>query len=162
MWWRWPPRPSCASYPAFRRASPSTERTPQPRREAGSRPPSEGSPCAASGHRREGARFRRDVGGTLLATPPLQLRSLPRSPQQPRSKAVKQLKAELGVVIFDRIGRPSESAIAGRIVYSRAVELVSQSADLLTELAALRGIKRGLLRLGFPRLGSSALFAPMY
>src|SRR5258708_13637583 len=78
------------------------------------------------------------------------------------SKAVKQLEDELGVVLFDRIGRRSELTPAGRIVYSRAVDLLAQSADLLVELDALRGIKRGTLRLGFPRLGSSALFAPMY
>src|SRR5258708_6247156 len=55
------------------------------------------------------------------------------------SKAVKQLEDELGVVLFDRIGRRSEPTAAGKVVYARAVDLLARSADLLAELDALRG-----------------------
>ena len=78
------------------------------------------------------------------------------------SKAVKQLEGELGVELFHRIGRRSELTSAGKVVYARAVDLLARSADLLAELDAMRGLKRGTLRVGFPRLGSTALFAPMY
>ena len=71
------------------------------------------------------------------------------------SKAVKQLEDELGVALFDRIGRRTELTPAGRLVYSRAVSLLAQGADLVAELESMRGLKRGTLRLGFPRLGST-------
>jgi DNA-binding transcriptional LysR family regulator len=78
------------------------------------------------------------------------------------SKAVKQLEDELGFVLFDRIGRRSDLTAAGKVVYARAIDLLARSADLLVELDAMRGLKRGTLRIAFPRLGSTALFAPMY
>jgi DNA-binding transcriptional LysR family regulator len=78
------------------------------------------------------------------------------------SKAVKQLEGELGVHLFNRIGRRSELTAEGRLVYSRAMALLAQSADLTAELESMRGLRRGSLRLGFPKLGSTALFASMY
>src|SRR5258706_4610818 len=78
------------------------------------------------------------------------------------SKAVKQLEEELGVPLLDRAGRRSELTAAGRIVYRRAVGLLTGGEDLLAELDELRGLKRGTLHLGFPRLGSSSVFAPMF
>jgi DNA-binding transcriptional LysR family regulator len=78
------------------------------------------------------------------------------------SKAVKQLEDELGVHLFNRAGRRIELTPEGRLVYSRALALLSQSADLAAELEAMRGLQRGSFRLGFPRLGSTGLFASMY
>ena len=78
------------------------------------------------------------------------------------SKAVQQLESELGVKLFERAGRGSRLTAEGRLVYSRAVGLLAQAADFMTELDDVRGLQRGTLRLGFPRLGSSALFAPSY
>jgi DNA-binding transcriptional LysR family regulator len=78
------------------------------------------------------------------------------------SKAVKQLEGELGVPLLERAGRRSELTAAGRIVYRRAVGLLAEGEDLIAELDELRGLKRGTLRLGFPRLGTSSLFAPMF
>jgi DNA-binding transcriptional LysR family regulator len=78
------------------------------------------------------------------------------------SKAVKQLEEELGVVLLERLGHRSALTAAGEIVYRRAVGLLSDGEDLMAELDELRGLKRGRLRLGFPRLGSSSLFAPMF
>jgi DNA-binding transcriptional LysR family regulator len=78
------------------------------------------------------------------------------------SKAVKQLEDELGVPLLQRVGRGSEMTAAGKIVYERALGLLNASDDLVTELNDLRGLKRGKLRIGFPRLGSSALFAPAF
>jgi DNA-binding transcriptional LysR family regulator len=78
------------------------------------------------------------------------------------SKAVQQLESELRVRLLDRIGRRIMLTAAGELVYRRAVPLIAQSDDLLTELAELRGLKTGALRIGFPRLGASALFARMF
>jgi DNA-binding transcriptional LysR family regulator len=78
------------------------------------------------------------------------------------SKAVQQLERELHVRLLDRIGRRIALTAAGELVYRRAVPLLAQSDDLMTELAELRGLKTGVLRLGFPRLGASALFARMF
>ncbi len=78
------------------------------------------------------------------------------------SKAVKQLEDELGVPLLNRIGHRSELTAAGKIVYRRALGLLAECEDLVSELDELRGLKRGTLRLGVPRLGSAALFAPMF
>jgi len=78
------------------------------------------------------------------------------------SKAVKRLEDELGVPLLDRVGRRSELTAAGNIVYRHAVSLLTGGEDLIAELDELRGLKRGALHLGFPRVGSSAVFAPMF
>jgi DNA-binding transcriptional LysR family regulator len=78
------------------------------------------------------------------------------------SRAVKQLEDELGVPLLDRSDRRSRLTAAGRIVYGRAVSLLAEGGGLIAELDELRGLKRGTLHLGFPRVGSSAVFAPMF
>jgi DNA-binding transcriptional LysR family regulator len=78
------------------------------------------------------------------------------------SKAVKQLEDELGVPLLNRIGHRSELTAAGEIAYRRAVTLLAEGEDLIAELDELRGLTRGNLRLGCPRMGSSAVFAPIY
>jgi DNA-binding transcriptional LysR family regulator len=78
------------------------------------------------------------------------------------SKAVQQLESDLRVRLLDRVGRRIALTAAGELVYRRAVPLLAQDDDLMTELAELRGLKSGVLRIGFPRLGASALFARMF
>ena len=75
------------------------------------------------------------------------------------SKAVQQLESELRVRLLDRVGRRIKLTAAGELVFRRAVPLLTQSDDLVAELAEVRGLKSGVLRIGFPRLGASALFA---
>ena len=70
------------------------------------------------------------------------------------SKAVKQLEDELGVGLLDRGSRRSTPTAAGTMVYRRALALLTASEDLSSELEELRGLKRGTLRLGFPRVGA--------
>lgn len=77
------------------------------------------------------------------------------------SKAVKQLEDEIGSPLLDRIGRRSALTAAGEIVYRRAVRLLAERDDLTAELAELRGLRRGTLRLGLPPVGSNLLFAPL-
>ncbi len=78
------------------------------------------------------------------------------------SKAVKQLEDELGVPLLDRVGHHSRLTAAGELVYRRALKILAEREDLLSELQELRGLKRGTLRLGLPPVGSSTLFAPMF
>ena len=78
------------------------------------------------------------------------------------SKAVKQLEDELGVQLLDRAHHRSEMTAAGQIVYRRAQSILTQRDDMIAELGALRGLKRGILRLGMPLLGTSVLFAPVF
>ena len=78
------------------------------------------------------------------------------------SKAVKQLEDEIGVPLLDRIGHRTRLTDAGEVVYPRAVRLLADRDDLVAELDELRGLKRGMLRLGLPPVGSSTLFAPLF
>jgi DNA-binding transcriptional LysR family regulator len=78
------------------------------------------------------------------------------------SKSVKQIEGELGVALLDRIGHRSEMTAAGEIVYRRALAMLALGDNLLAELDELRGLKRGVLRLGLPPIGSSLLFAPLF
>src|SRR6266403_581035 len=78
------------------------------------------------------------------------------------SKAIKHLKDEIGVPLLDRIGHRSKLTAAGEIVYQRALRMLAERNDLIAELDELRGLKRGTLRLGFPPVGSSTLFAPLF
>ncbi|MDB5947114.1 MAG: ywbI [Ramlibacter sp.] len=78
------------------------------------------------------------------------------------SKAIKQLEDELGGPLLERIGHRSKLTAAGQIVYDRALGLLAAGQDLVTELEELRGLRRGTLSIGFPRLGSSALFGSAF
>src|SRR5258707_12448715 len=64
------------------------------------------------------------------------------------SKAVKQLEDELGMPLLDRVGHRSTLTAAGDMVYRRALRMLADRDDLLAELDELRGLKRGILRLG--------------
>lgn len=78
------------------------------------------------------------------------------------SKAVRQLEDEIGMPLIDRLGHGTRLTSAGELVYPRAVRLLAERDDLLAELAELRGLRRGTLRLGVPPVGSSTIFAPLF
>jgi DNA-binding transcriptional LysR family regulator len=78
------------------------------------------------------------------------------------SKAVKQLEEEIGTPLLDRLGHRSVLTAAGEVVYRRGLKLLTDREDLLAEVAEVRGLKRGALRLGLPPVGSSTLFAPLF
>jgi DNA-binding transcriptional LysR family regulator len=78
------------------------------------------------------------------------------------SKSVQSLETELDTVLFDRVGHRSTLTAAGEIVYRRAQRILAERDDMRAELDEIRGLKRGLLRLGLPPLGSDTLFAPLF
>ncbi len=78
------------------------------------------------------------------------------------SKAVRQLEHEIGAPLLDRIGHRVTLTPLGEVVYRRGLQLLADRDDLLAEIEELRGLKRGLLRLGLPPIGSSTLFAPLF
>ncbi|MDE1997221.1 MAG: LysR family transcriptional regulator, partial [Rhizobiaceae bacterium] len=78
------------------------------------------------------------------------------------SKAVRQLEDELGLPLLNRIGHRTTLTDAGELVYRRALTILAGRDDLIAELAELRGLAHGTLRLGLPPIGNDALFAPLF
>ena len=78
------------------------------------------------------------------------------------SKAVRQIEDEIGAPLLDRLAPKPRLTAVGEAVYARALRLLAERDDLLTEIAELRGLKRGVLRLGLPPVGSGILFAPLF
>jgi DNA-binding transcriptional LysR family regulator len=76
------------------------------------------------------------------------------------TKAVQQLEHECGGPLLDRSNRKIRLTSAGELVYERAKVILQEHQRLEDDLASIRGLKRGRLRLGLPSLGSSLLFAP--
>ena len=77
------------------------------------------------------------------------------------SKAIAQLEDELGARLLERGRGGVQLTAAGEVVHRHALAMLAESAHLREELDALRGLRRGELRLGLPPLGSSVLFAPL-
>jgi DNA-binding transcriptional LysR family regulator len=75
------------------------------------------------------------------------------------SKAVGQLQKELGIELMQRVGNRSELTDAGRLVYEQGLMLLAASARLSGQIGELKGVRIGELKLGFPHLGTSSLFA---
>lgn len=88
--------------------------------------------------------------------------SIPLS-QPALSKAMQLLEDELGVVLLER-GRKGVGVrvtAAGDVVLRHARAILDQRRQLLTDLDALRGLKRGELKIGFPPIGSAEMFADL-
>lgn len=90
------------------------------------------------------------AGKTLCAT------------QSTVSKAVRQIEDEIGAPLLDRLALKPRLTAVGEAVYARALRMLAERDDLLLEIAELRGLKRGVLRLGLPPVGSGILFAPLF
>ncbi|WP_243041614.1 LysR family transcriptional regulator [Dyella sedimenti] len=77
------------------------------------------------------------------------------------SKAIAQLEDELGDRLLERGRGGVRLTAAGEVVHRHALAMLAESSRLREELDALRGLRRGELRLGLPPLGSNVLFAPL-
>jgi DNA-binding transcriptional LysR family regulator len=77
------------------------------------------------------------------------------------SKAIQQLEHDCGFPLIERLGKGVELTTAGEIVYRRGLNMLTERDHLMAELAGLRGLTRGRLKLGIPLLGSSLIFAPL-
>lgn len=64
------------------------------------------------------------------------------------SKSVQELERQLGLALFDRSGRSPRLTEAGVTLSARARELFGVELVAEEELAALRGVSRGVLRIG--------------
>lgn len=78
------------------------------------------------------------------------------------SKAVKTLEDELGMPLLNRLGHRNELTAAGEIAYRRALVMLAERTDLMAEINDLRGLQRGVLRIGLPPVGCGVLFAAMF
>ncbi|KRP60440.1 LysR family transcriptional regulator [Pseudomonas trivialis] len=78
------------------------------------------------------------------------------------SKAVKTLEEELGMPLLNRLGHRNELTAAGEMTYRHALALLAEHANLVAEIHDLRGLKRGVLRIGLPPVGCGLLFANMF
>ncbi|WP_018750092.1 cidABC operon transcriptional activator CidR [Paenibacillus sanguinis] len=74
------------------------------------------------------------------------------------SKTVKAMEEELGVVLFDRVGKKIELTDAGQIIVSQAQQIVTSFQNLMAELDDLRNMKKGHIRIGLPPMVGSSFF----
>jgi DNA-binding transcriptional LysR family regulator len=84
------------------------------------------------------------------------------STQSTVSKSVQLLEQQLGARLLDRIGQRNVLTAIGEIVFSRGSTLLADRENLMAEIAEVKGLTRGSLRLGLPPIGSNALFAPIF
>lgn len=64
------------------------------------------------------------------------------------SKTVQELERQVGLALFDRAGRAPRLTDAGEMLFARARELFGVERIAEEELGALRGLERGVLRVG--------------
>lgn len=64
------------------------------------------------------------------------------------SKSLNELERQLGLTLLDRGGRPIRLTDAGQTLYARARELFGVERIAEQELREIRGLKRGVLRIG--------------
>lgn len=74
------------------------------------------------------------------------------------SKTVKGLEDELGVVLFERIGKKIVLTDAGQLIVSKAQQIVAEYQNMAAELDDLRNMKRGHLRIGLPPMVGASFF----
>lgn len=77
------------------------------------------------------------------------------------SKSLKELEAELNLTLIDRAGRSLRLTDAGRTLHARARELFGVERVAERELRELRGLKRGVLRIGASTTIATYLLPPV-
>ncbi|WP_028550535.1 cidABC operon transcriptional activator CidR [Paenibacillus sp. UNC451MF] len=74
------------------------------------------------------------------------------------SKMIKNLEEELGVILFDRIGKRIELTDAGAVLLTQAQHIVKSFDDMTSHLDELMKVKRGRIRIGLPPMVGSNFF----
>ncbi|MBP2001905.1 DNA-binding transcriptional LysR family regulator [Paenibacillus shirakamiensis] len=74
------------------------------------------------------------------------------------SKTIRQMEEELGVVLFDRVGKRIELTDAGVILVKQAQQIVTAFQHVSAELDDLRNLKQGHLRIGLPPMVGASFF----
>lgn len=74
------------------------------------------------------------------------------------SKVIKTLENELGVMLFERLGREIALTDVGQAVFERAKSVVSEFQDLSREIHDIVHIQRGELIVGLPPMVGSRFF----
>lgn len=74
------------------------------------------------------------------------------------SKMIKNLEEELGVILFDRIGKRIELTDAGTVLLTQAQHMVKAFDEMTSHLDELMKVKRGRIRIGLPPMVGSNFF----
>ncbi|WP_199909947.1 cidABC operon transcriptional activator CidR [Paenibacillus sp. CAA11] len=74
------------------------------------------------------------------------------------SKTIRLMEEELGVQLFDRLGKRIELTDAGKIIVEQAHTILTSFQNLSAELDDLRNLKRGHIRIGLPPMVGSSFF----
>ncbi|MED0678524.1 LysR family transcriptional regulator [Aneurinibacillus thermoaerophilus] len=74
------------------------------------------------------------------------------------SKMIKNIEKELGVVLFNRLGKQVELTDAGQIIFAQAQDIVNSFYNLSSELDDLMNLKKGHIRIGLPPMIGSSFF----
>ncbi|WP_282938476.1 LysR family transcriptional regulator [Paenibacillus sp. RC67] len=74
------------------------------------------------------------------------------------SKMIKNLEEELGVILFDRIGKRIELTDAGAVLLTQAQHMVKSFDEMTSHLDELMKVKRGRIRIGLPPMVGANFF----
>ncbi|MNH71323.1 HTH-type transcriptional regulator CynR [compost metagenome] len=74
------------------------------------------------------------------------------------SKTIRQMEEELGIVLFDRIGKRISLTDAGQIMVNQAQNIVKSFNNMSAELDDLRNLKKGHIRIGLPPMVGASFF----
>lgn len=74
------------------------------------------------------------------------------------SKTIKSMEDELGVALFDRVGKKVELTDAGKAIELQAQAIVKSFQNISSELNDLMNLKRGHIRIGLPPMVGSSFF----
>lgn len=84
------------------------------------------------------------------------------STQSTVSKSIQQLERGLGATLLERSGPRIVVTDTGVFVYEQAKKVLMEAAELFEGVDEIRAVRQGSLKIGFPRMGISALFAAKY
>lgn len=83
------------------------------------------------------------------------------STQSTVSKSLAQLESRFATKLINRNKGKLQLTAAGEYVYRHAQRILAEEDAMEREIAELKGLKRGVLKIGLPPIGSSELFAPV-